>query len=256
MKKIFIIILLLIFYLELFPQNFIKSVSAFADYNSGIANKEFLKIDRSYGIGGGVKVDFYFNDYLSFNLSGGYNEFVIEQEEHALFLEWNWKSWKRYFGDINDPNFARATQWVQSILKDSNYSATFEPVQRMDFYPVLINTSVNLKFSSGFELNQSLGVGIIFYSRRLYVNENWSKRFAALNNYIFSYSYRNIAENINGNPFVVSTGLDFRYPLSELFALYGEINYIHVIKTPNKFGYDDFPSDNLLNVKFGITFLY
>lgn len=256
MKTKIFIIFLTVFTLQTFSQVNVKSVSVFGDYSFAPTKKEFLKIDKVYGYGGGAKIDVALNSFLSIQLTGGYNEFVVEQEEHALFLEWNWRSWKRYYGDINDSNFSRATQWVQSILKDSNYKATFEPVQRMDYFPVIFSLAFNVKPDKNFEISQSIGFGMVFYSRRLYVNENWSKKFATLNNYIYSYSYRNNAETITGNPLVLTAGMDLNYSISELISVFGSINYVHILETPNKYGYDDFPSKNLLNVKLGISFLY
>jgi len=234
----------------------VNSVGFNGVYSNSFSLRKDLQISRANSLGAELNVEFTLGESFSLSLLGGYQEFDIKQDEYALFKEWNWRAWKRYYGDINDKNFINSTQWVQSILKDPNYSASFNTIQKMDFYPVIATLQYKIKALDDLTLTPGIGGGLLFYSRRLYVEETWNKLFKTLNNYTYSYSYRNMAENISGNPITAVFSLDANYSLGEVVKLGLGVRYSYVFVTNDKFGYEDFPLKDLFSAKLGIIFNY
>lgn len=221
---------------------------------ASLLQKDVVKVSAVAGIGGMVTVNAALHGGFSLLVSAGYQDLLVTQDEFAMFAEWNWRSWKRYFGDITDRNFANATQWVQTVLKDSNYSAAFTPTQRMDVMPILLEAAYTAEVSR-ITLQARAGAGVLFYARRLYVTEAWSKKFRSVG-YTYEYSYRNMAEPRYGNPLAVSAGLNSAWQLSEYFSITGEIRWLYILNTGQRFNYYSFPARGLLNVGFGAAFLY
>ncbi len=62
-------------------------------------------------------------------------------------------------------------------------------------------------------------VDFIFYTRRMFAVENWSKYYPEAH-YTFSYSYRNFAPNKKGNPLFLNGRLNIEYKLYETLNLY------------------------------------
>lgn len=234
----------------------LKSVSFSGAYSASASFKSENKVSRAGGFGGDIDITYQLMNSINISLTGGYRTISVEQDKFVLFKEWNWKYWKRYFGDVNDPNFYKSTQWVQSILKDSNYSAAFNPVQKMDLFPVLFTGSRDINLTENIMISPNIGAGLIFFSRRLYVEETWSKKFQQANNYVYTYSFRDMAENINGNPLALQGGIDAALDLGEYITLNGGIRYLYVIPTEGKMGYDYFPVKDLFSAKIGISFIY
>lgn len=252
--KISILFVLAIFNTSLMAQ--LSSVSFSGGWTGAINNRSDKKVNSVYGYGGNLEIAFNAGKNITLGISGGYKALSIDQENLALFQEWNWRYWKRYFGDINDPNFYRSTQWVQSILKDSNYSATFHPVQKMDIFPVTLTVNYDLEIDDSFSLMPSLGAGMIFYSRHLYVEETWSKKFLQMNNYTYSYSFHDMAESINGNPLTAVLGLQGSYKLGDLIKINAGLKYYRIIPTEGRMGYDNYPLKDMLSTHLAVTFNY
>lgn len=218
--------------------------------------KDDWKIKKVNGYGGNIEVRFTVKERLKLTGSFGYQRCTINQDEFALFAEYNWKYWKRYYGDINDPNFIKSTRWVQSVLKDSSYSATFNPVQNMDMFPILLKLEYELPVNEDLQLRPSIGGGIVFYQKNLYIEETWKKSFPQLDNYVYSYSFRNMDEKVVGNPLMVAAGLDVDYLIYDGIQLSGALNYALIINTKQSNGYEHFPVKDLFSGKLGLTFLY
>lgn len=253
-KILFLLTLTVIFSSAVMGQ--VNSVTFSTGYSGTFSKRSDLQVGSINGIGGDVEVRF--NAYGNFciSLTGGYSVFSVSQNMYAMFSEWNWKYWKRYFGDINDPNFSKSTQWVQSVLKDSSYSATFDPVQKMDLFPVFLTGSYEYALSNNFSARPYLGAGVLFYSKRLYVEESWKKVFAGLDNYVYGYSYHNMSENVTGNPYAALAGLDAVYTVNDIISLSLGAKYAYVFRTKGKYGYDNFPVKDMFSARLGITFKY
>ncbi|MGE5402142.1 MAG: hypothetical protein ACM3S2_17220 [Ignavibacteriales bacterium] len=234
----------------------VNSVTFSAGSANTFSKRSDLQISSVKGYGGDLEVRFDAYSQFRISFTGGYSVFSVDQNMYAMFSEWNWRYWKRYFGDINDPNFSKSTQWVQSILKDSSYKASFNPVQKMDVFPVFLTCSYEIDLADDFAARPYLGAGVLFYSKRLYVEENWKKVFSDLDNYVYGYSYRNMSENVTGNPYAALAGFDAIYKMNDLLNLNLGIKYAYVFRTKGKYGYDDFPVKDIFSARFGITFNY
>ena len=215
------------------------------------------KIESVNGYGGDVHVTFNLYQSWKLGITAGYRVFSIKQDIYALFAEYNWKYWQRYYGNINDPNFKNATQWVQTLLKgDSSYTATFEPVQDMDVFPVSVNISYECNPVKNLTVRPYVGSGILFYQKRLYVNETWNKKFAQLDNYVYSYSFRDMDKYVVGNPITGQAGFDAEYQLNDIVKLTAGAEYFFLYGPDFGAGYSDFPMRNMFSAKLGVMLLY
>lgn len=253
-------IIVFIFFLSFLPLDFlfpqVNSVTFSGAFTGTFREKsERWKIKSVSGFGGDIDIKFDLYKNIKVTLSGGYHGLSIDQDNFALFAQYNWKYWKRYFGDINDTAFYRSTQWVQTILKDSNYSGSFNPVQKMDVFPVTLTFSYEMNLFPDFTLRPSLGGGIIFYQKRLYVEENWRKKFPDLDNYVYDYSFRNMTDNVNGYPLAIVAGLEADYKLGDIIQLTGGFKYCGILYAENSSN-DNFPMKDMFSIKLGISFMY
>lgn len=229
---------------------FIKSVEAYSDYSVGLnrfgSPKQFinsrLKVSEADGVGGGVKVSFNLTDKYYIGVSLGYQLYTVHQD--SAVEKWNWLFWDTRYKGI-----------ISSLKTDPALIGILMPNQKLDLIPLFVTFNAELKPAAGFTFNPSLGFGMAMYTRRLYLQEDWQKKFDQLN-YTFGYSYRNFAPNKSGNPFAVSAGVNLGYEFLSGFRVHSEANYIQFIKTPGTAGSDDFPLERIINIKLGLTFLY
>lgn len=258
-KIILIIVLSLsILGIDIKAQFKINSVSFYGNYTTALTNKSELKVNSTKGPGGELEVRFDMYKNLKLSINTGYQNLSISQDIHAMFAQWNWKTWKRYYGDINDTNLANFyNKYVQLLLADSsNYAATFTPNQSMEIFPVIATVSYQLNPNDNFEIRPFLGAGVVFFYKSLYVEEHWRKFFKQLGGYAFDYSYRNMAEKVSGNPYVLAGGLDADYKINDYIMISGGVRYTYLLNTGSKYGYEDFTSKDLLNARLGISFMY
>lgn len=226
--------------LQVYPQ--LQSINIFSDYTQSGTKR--LAVTKADAVGGGVGIYFKVTDFLSLGLVGGYQLYSINQD--SALTQWDWYFWNvRYRGS------------VQADLADSalKLSATFNPIQKMDFFPIMLNIKSDFTVLEKLTVSPALGGGIIFYIRRLYLEEDWSRKFDKID-YTFSYRYRNFADDKKGNPFFITGGINLSYQFSEIASLTTDFVYNHIIKTEGKYGYDQLPFVNSYGIKVGIKFLY
>ncbi len=238
-----------------FPQ--VSSVDFSGAVSGSFRKNTDWKIESVKGYGGDVSVKF--NLYQNFKLSirAGYRVFSIKQDANALFAEYNWKYWQRYYGNINDPNFKNATQWVQTLLKgDSTYSATFNPVQDMDVFPVGITLSYEFSPVAHLSVRPYIGSEMLFYQKRLYIDETWKKKFSQLDNYVYSYSFRDMDQYVIGNPIAGQLGIDAEYQVHDLVKLTAGFDYSVTYGPSAGAGYAHFPMRDMFSAKLGVMLLY
>lgn len=228
----------------------IKSIEAYSDYSFALnrfgAPKQYLnsnlKITRAEALGGGVKANFKVSDSYYIGVSFGYQLYTIDQD--SSLEKWNWLFWDIRYKGI-----------VSSLKTDPALSGILRPIQKLDLMPLFLTFNAEYKPIPQLSINPSVGVGVAFYTRRLYLEETWQKKFDQLN-YTFGYTYRNFAPNKTGNPFGFSAGANIAYEFIEGFKIHSELDYVQFIKTPGSAGSADFPLERIINIKLGLTFLY
>ncbi len=234
-------ILLLIFSFQLFSQIRLHSIAFYTDYS--YPTKKRLQVTKIDAVGGGVDVSFQLFRNFLITFTGGYSLFSLQQEK--AIEQWNWRFyWERYRGIIQD-----------NLRADSTLAAYLNPVQKMDLMPLTISFKVDISPLPNFYIRPQIGAGIFFYTRRLYLEEVWRKKFQELD-YTFEYSYRNFAQDKYGNPFSAFTSFELAYQPSDIFAVGSSLGYFYFFKTPRKFGFDQFPILDYFNIKICLTFLY
>lgn len=243
MKSKIILIGLLIIFFQNFALSQIKlsNIAFYADYSYPL-NKRLLvtKIDA---VGGGADVSFSMFKNFEVSVSFGYSLFSLQQDS-AIKL-WNWRFYtERYAGIIRD-----------NLRSDTTLAAYLNPIQKMDLVPLQISMKGNFNLFKSIFIKPQIGAGIYFYTRRLYLEEIWRKKFYEAD-HTFEYSYRNFATNKYGNPLGVFGLIEFDYQPSEIFTIGTAFGYNYFFRTPGKFGYDQFPINDYFNFKIYLTFLY
>lgn len=219
----------------------IQSIRAFTDYSAVLGKR--LNVTWASSFGGGVQIKFKLYKNVSIGLSGGYKLYSIDQTDQLW--QWNWKFWnERYYNKI------------QSDLKaDPSLSVQIGSVQKMDALPVILNIDYTYNISEKLNVVPTVAGGIMFYTRRLFAVETWSKKFDKID-YTFTYSYRNFAPDKKGNPLLISAGCDANYQLFSDISIIAGLHYTYFIPAEKGFGYSAFPFKNELNIKLGLNFLY
>ncbi len=217
----------------------IESVTFLGNYSMPLSKR--LEVNKIDAVGGGIQVKVKLVDDLSLNINAGYSLFSLSQD--SAIAKWDWRYWSRY------------SDFVNITLSEPAYSADLGAVQKMDLIPLYITFDYKLNLSEKIVLLPSVGAGVYFYNRRLYVTENWQKKFEDLG-YTFDYSFRSFAPDKQGNPLFVTGGLNLGYYLFETFVISADFQYIHVVPTDGKLGYDLFPFENALNFNLGVRLVY
>lgn len=236
----FYLVSLFIFY-QANGQTKLNSISFYVDYSYPM-NKRLLvhKIDA---VGGGAILTFNIYKYLHLNLTAGYSLFSLQQEK--ALEQWNWRFYsERYSAIVKD-----------NLRADSSLAATLNPIQKMELNIFTLSFTYQYSLTKNIFIKPEFGAGIFFFTRRLYLEETWRKKFESID-YTFEYSYRNFASNKYGNPFAVFGGISITFQPSEIFSIGTSLNYYDFFRSIGKFGYDQFPINDYLNFKIILSFLY
>lgn len=240
MIRAFIFFTLTFFILQFETNAQIHSIKFFSDYS--FALNKVSAVENADAVGGGVKVKFVLSENFYFGFTGGYKLYSISQPDDIN--TWGWVFWTdRYSNKINS-----------DLIADPNLSVVITSVQKMDLIPFTLFAEHEIPLTEKFSVSTSAGVGIYFYTKRLYAVETWSKKFPA-ENYTFTYSYRNFAPRKKGSPFFANAGVDLNYSIDESFLIAGSLNYNHALLS-SKPSDENFPFKNEINFNFGITILY
>jgi hypothetical protein len=237
----------LLFFLILFISNCaigqikLHSISFYSDYSYPI--KKRLLVTKIDAVGGGAEISFSILKNLEFSVTGGYSLFSLQQD--SAIQQWNWRFYRERYANIIKDN----------LRADSSLAAYLNPVQKMDLIPLQLSLKGNFNLIKSFYLKPQIGAGIYFYTRRLYLEETWRKKFDEVN-YTFEYSYRNFASNKYGNPLGIFGLIEISFQPSEIFTLGTAFGYNYFLRTPGKYGYDQFPINDYFNFKIFLTFLY
>lgn len=235
-----IVIISLFFFISALNAQVIKSIQVGADYSLPLSKR--INVENIDAVGGILKINFGLYENLSFSFAGGYKLYSISQTNQLL--GWGWVFWNdRYLNKIES-----------DIKADPNLSVEIGSVQKMDVIPAIITFDYQIDLTEKLRLTPIAGGGIYFYTKRLYAKETWTKQFPK-ENYSFTYTFRNFAPNKKGNPFVILGGFNLNYNFTEGFGLNGEVLYSQVLSAENM-GFAEFPFDNELSLKLGLTINY
>ena len=240
-RKLFIAICLVLYFSNhAFSQ--LEQIRIFSDYS--FANSKRLATVKADALGGGIGVSFNLFENFSLGVQVGYNLYSVNQD--SALNQWKWDFWEyRYKGNARN-----------DTASDPNLTSTIGVIQKMDAIPVIITLSYKIPIMDGLDIRPTIGGGILYYSRRLFLEENWKKVYPAYNNYTFEYSYRNFAPNKTGTPLLFVYGYNMNYKISEILSISGDVYYNYIFVTKGRYGYDDLPINDAFSFKLGITFLY
>ena len=219
----------------------IQSAELYVAYSAPLSKR--LSVSTINGVGGGLEINIKVYDFLSVSISGGYGLYSLQQDD--AIAQWNWKFWEQRYRGI-----VRADTAADPYLK-----ASLNPVQKMDAIPLIIRINGLFSISDGLTIKPSAGAGVLFYTRRMYLHEYWEKKFTSAD-YTFEYDFRNFAQDKTGNPFLLSTGVDIDYAVTDYLSLNTGFSYIKIAATPGKYGYSEFPFDDEVYIRIGLNFLY
>ncbi|NWF50225.1 MAG: hypothetical protein HXY49_06760 [Ignavibacteriaceae bacterium] len=239
-QKLFLITVLIIgFNWPLFSQ--FTSVNAFLDYSYSSSKR--LEVTNADAVGGMVKLKFKIFDELFLTLNSGYKLYSLNEPD--VLNNWDWEFWTdRYYNKI-----------VSDLNADPNLSVLIQAIQKMDLIPLYLNAEYAFEVMDKFTIIPTAGGGVYFYSRRMFAEETWTKKFPEVD-YSFTYTFRNFAPNKKGNLFFVNGGLDVEYKIFDAFSLIAGGQYFYVLSSEGKSGYDQFPLRNEISFKLGLGINY
>ena len=213
-------------------------------YGSGaLSIDKRFQVTEATAIGGGVKLQYGLVGDLSIILDAGYGKYSIEQTNEAQ--QWGWTIWER-----------RYRNWVNIYSADTaNFSSKVISVQTMDVLPVSLHLAYRIELATDFDIRPTVGIGIDFFTRKLYHEETWTRKYPA-DGYQFTYSYHNFAPYKYGNPVFLTAGAAARFRVSGLIVLHAECAYKMVAETSGELGYDNYPLTSAVTLTLGIGFQY
>jgi len=240
MKRLLVPVILLTAF-ALTARGQVHSIQAYGTWSRGVNVVPGFTSATAWGGGAAVRIDL--GSDLVLAVGAGYEYYRLDQD--SALQRWNWKFWNDRYAGIVRANLAA----------DSSLSATLEPVQSMEILPVTVSLGYVLRPGDDFSVRPLLGAGVAFYTRSLYLHESWQKAFDAAS-YTFAYDYRNFANDKKGNPFFWLAEVQGSWQASELITIDLGARYTGTVRTPGKFGFDEFPLYNTLTIAAGISILY
>jgi hypothetical protein len=216
-------------------------VSLYGSYVSALGKRQgYIKVN---GIGGGASGSYLIADNIALNLSFGYDRYSSVEQDSAL-VRWDWKFWnERYSGNVRIDTL---TDTLKAVLS---------PKQYMEVLPLILTMSFEIQVFENFFIRPFIGGGVLFYTRSLYMDEEWKKNFKSVG-YVFEYDFRNFAPDKKGNPIAFASGVEISYQVFDALAFTAQSRMTTIIKTPGQFGYDEFPIKNAFALSLGLSFLY
>lgn len=219
----------------------VQSISFYTDYSTALSKR--LSVNKADGVGGGLTLRFKVADMFVVSLTGGYTLYSVSQD--SALQKWNWDFWEiRYKNRV-----------AADLAENPGSKASLVPVQKMDLLPVLIGIGKEFNLSESFAVYAEAGGGLYFYTRRMYLAEEWQRRFDSYG-LTYEYAYRNFATDKYGNPAVVFGNVTGRYTLSEGFALEAKVKYSHILNINDKMGYNAFIFENDFGFAVSAVFNY
>jgi len=202
-----------------------------------------LGITEASAYGGRLSVSYGVGDAGTVTVDVGYSRYDIEQPDEVV--RWGWTIWDR-----------RYRNWVSIYSADTaNFTGKVESVQSMESVPVTVKYSHRFPLTEDITVAPLLGAGVEFYTRKLYHNETWTRKYPQ-DGYQFTYSYHNFAPYKSGNPLFGVAGVNAEARLSRIIVLTAGAELRRYLDTPGSFGYDAYPFSTALSLFAGIGFTY
>jgi hypothetical protein len=219
----------------------VETITASFGYTAGgITRSDVQKISA---VGGKFRMSIHLLDQFSIGVNTGYSSYAIDQTDQLN--RWGWNFWnERYYTKIQS-----------DMRADPSLSVQIGSVQTMDAIPALITLEYAQAIGEDILLTPNVGGGILFYTRKLYVDEKWTKVFPSAN-YSFTYSFRNFAPEKKENIPFAALGCDVRYQAFADVSIHAGVQYNHYNPLSIVSGYGSFPLENDFTGMIGLTFLY
>lgn len=174
---------------------------------------------------------------IGLGLSIGYARIGISQD--APIDRWNWPYWEIYYGHES-----------QQLRDQPDFEAVQTPVQRALVLSGALLPSLNFQ-AGALGLQLAAGPSAVYYSRRLYLDEHWSRYYPEVD-YTFDMRFRNYAEDKNGLEVGADVRLTAFYRLSSLVHVTVGAHYRRLFRDASS----DFPMSDLLAGRLGLAFTY
>jgi hypothetical protein len=219
----------------------LRSITAASDYS--MATGKRMNVETASAVGGATLVRFGITEEMTLGISLGYKMYSISQKDQLT--AWNWDFWNNRYSITIRSN----------IQADPNLSVQVGSVQKIDMVPVALHADHTFRLGESITVTPSFAAGAVYFSRRLFAIETWTKRFPAAN-YSFTYSYRNFAPEKSGTVFSASPGLSVAYRLFDAADVTLGVRYQQYVAVKGMVGAAEFPLDNELNISLGLDFPY
>ncbi len=165
---------------------------------------------------------------LTFNT--GYDHLTVQQD--SALEKWNWRFWEsRYRGNIS---------FTLNSADSANIDVRFSPLQTLGVLPVVVGVAFELNPLEDLFIVPRAGIGIAFYTRKLYLEEAWSRYFASVD-YTYEYDYLNFADPKVGNPVMTQLGLDASYAVSDILVVTLHLRHAYILEGPGGTGHENLP---------------
>jgi len=219
----------------------LRSFSVYSEYAAPLAKRsDVMRIDA---VGGGVQIAYTLAGNVSIGLKGGYALYSLEQTDQLV--RWGWTFWNdRYLNKIQ-----------ADMRADPMLSAVIGSVQKMDLIPVAVQIDYAIDVSERLVVMPSVSGGMSFYTRRLYADETWTKKFPAAD-YSFTYNFRNYAPAKKGSVLSAGIGCTLKYRIFSDVSVTAGASYVQHLSAGNDASYAAFPVENEVDLRIGLDFHY
>lgn len=219
----------------------LRSITVYSGYASPFTKR--IDVQRIDAVGGGVDISYAVSDNICVGLRGGYALYSIGQTDQLN--RWGWTFWnERYLNKIQ-----------ADMRADPALSAVIGSVQKMDLIPAAVHLDYAYALSENSAIIPSVSGGVSFYTRRLFADETWTKKFPAAG-YSMTYNFRNYAPMKKGAVAHAGFGCTVQYRIFSDVNISAAAFYTQYLSSVNKTAYASFPFENEMDVRLGLDFLY
>jgi len=171
------------------------------------------------------------SDHLKYNLA--------DDQAH---LNWGWDYWLKIYGYT-----------VYTLGQDPVYDVNLEPHQIIKVKPVTIGLRKTLFAKRRLHPVFGLEAGAVWYERKMWLEENWSKNFPAID-YTFEYDFRNYANARSGWVNTMTLSAELQADVSKSFGLSAGVEWRKYFQDWDNSGY--FPMNSSLQAFLELQILY